>query len=422
VARLFDARGRLFDYPLQGTGSSPSQDGWTFLVAALDRPGFGPGVRSGPPAQPLRFVALYLRTRATQQTETQSTSFAALQTTADPSLRTGASGFAAGTPLDDFGDPTRYESVQTVAGAGSDTVSRSTEQFGGRSALQLSWSRGQIDAGAHGLRLRGDGRPLLVFADSGFLREAGLHTGSRVQMSLDHVPVSVQIAGEFSYFPSFSADGTHHLLFTDLSRLQAEVVRTPGLPDTAAPNEVWAAGGGAATATQQRLQRAGISAVTVLSLPAIQAGQQRDPLVAASWEGILFLSFAAILLLSALGFAVYSYLTAQSRSLEFAVLRTLGLSQGQIAALVGFEQMFVVGMGVIAGTVLGLPLSRVMIGYMGISETGQKVVPPLVGSVSWQAAAATYAGIAVVLVAAVMALVLLYGRLSVSRALRMGEV
>ena len=57
-----------------------------------------------------------------------------------------------------------------------------------------------------------------------------------------------------------------------------------------------------------------------------QFAQQEDPLVAAGWQGILVIAFGAVLLLSAIGFLVYSYLTAQERSLEFAILRTLGFS------------------------------------------------------------------------------------------------
>ena len=43
-------------------------------------------------------------------------------------------------------------------------------------------------------------------------------------------------------------------------------------------------------------------------------------------------------ILSAIGFLIYSYLTAQRRTLEFAVLRTMGFSKHQIATVVGFEQ------------------------------------------------------------------------------------
>ncbi len=166
----------------------------------------------------------------------------------------------------------------------------------------------------------------------------------------------------------------------------------------------------------------GLLADKVVALEALRATQQRDPLIAASWEGILFLCFAAVLLLTALGFVVYSYLSAQTRTLEFAVLRTMGLSGGQIVALVGFEQAFVIVAGAAAGTLLGLPLSRLMLGYLGITETGARVLPPFVSAVSWRTVAVADGLLVLVFAATIAALGLLYGRLAVHRALRMGEL
>jgi len=100
----------------------------------------------------------------------------------------------------------------------------------------------------------------------------------------------------------------------------------------------------------------------------------------------------------------------------------MGLSTPQIVGVVTFEQVFVVAAGVITGTILGLPLSRLMLGFMGLTETGDAVVPPFVSRVSWGALLTSYLGLTIVFVAAIISLVLLYARLSVSRALRMGEI
>jgi ABC-type antimicrobial peptide transport system permease subunit len=134
------------------------------------------------------------------------------------------------------------------------------------------------------------------------------------------------------------------------------------------------------------------------------------------------LCFATVLMLTALGFIVYSYLTAQTRRLEFAILRTMGFSSRQILSLVTFEQCFVIIAGVLAGTLLGLPLGRLMIGYMGITESGTKVLPPLVSEVSWVTVATAYAILGVMFIGTIAALVSLYSRLAVHRALRMGEL
>ncbi len=159
----------------------------------------------------------------------------------------------------------------------------------------------------------------------------------------------------------------------------------------------------------------------VHELEKLRAAQQRDPLVAAGWEGILFISFAAILMLSAIGFLIYSYLTAQKRTLEFAVLRTIGFSRRQIATVVGFEQVFVIGLGMLAGTLLGLRLGSLMIRYMGVTETGDEVLPPMLLHVSWLTVGSAWAVLAVAFLVTMSVIVLLYSRLALHRVLRIGE-
>jgi ABC-type antimicrobial peptide transport system permease subunit len=153
----------------------------------------------------------------------------------------------------------------------------------------------------------------------------------------------------------------------------------------------------------------------------LQEAQQKDPLVAAGWEGILFISFAAILILSAIGFLIYSYLTAQRRTLEFAVLRTMGFSKRQIAAVVGFEQVFVIGLGMVAGTLMGMRLGSLMIRYMGLTETGDEVLPPMQLQISWFTVGTAWLVLGLVFLVTIGAVVLLYSRLALHRVLRIGE-
>lgn len=100
----------------------------------------------------------------------------------------------------------------------------------------------------------------------------------------------------------------------------------------------------------------------------------------------------------------------------------MGMSSKQILGIVAFEQCFVVVAGVAAGTVLGFPLNRVMITSMGISEQGTNALPPLLSRIGVDAIITVYVLLGVVLATTIAALVVLYSRLAVSRALRMGEL
>jgi putative ABC transport system permease protein len=100
----------------------------------------------------------------------------------------------------------------------------------------------------------------------------------------------------------------------------------------------------------------------------------------------------------------------------------MGFSTRQIFGLVGFEQLFVIISGVLVGTFLGMPLSGLMIDYMGVNEQGQDVIPPIVTQISWGTVLTVYSLLAVVFIATIVSLAILYSRLSVHRALRMGEL
>ena len=173
---------------------------------------------------------------------------------------------------------------------------------------------------------------------------------------------------------------------------------------------------------REALEAGGVVAESLFDKVDIRAAQDADPLIAASWEGILFLSFAAVLLLTGLGFAVYATLAVQSRSLEFAILRTMGYTNRQVLGLVSFEQMFVIVAGVVVGTFLGFPLGRLMIGYLGVTESGADPVPPLISQVSWSAVLTVYALLAIVFIGTIASLAAVYSRLAVHKALRIGEV
>jgi ABC-type lipoprotein release transport system permease subunit len=430
--RIADEDGYTWDYPLAGPPRDNYQAGqWQFYLADLNRPN---GARVADPRQPRprgvrRLQLVYVRVnQMPQDPDRASVLFDDVQA-APSSTAIGAAwwetGLDGGTPVEGFESLDAYE---VMNGQAATQVSSALSRFEGRAhegraSAQLSFERRRGGQMFYGLRVRGDGAPLLVVASNTFLRAAKKSVGDTVQIYAGQEYVQAKIAGRFDYFPTFTpdADGPH-LVVANLDRLLWQANRVGGRFDPGRVNEVWFKDAPAVPATADSLRQKGIDAEQIADLNVLRAAQQRDPLIAASWEGILFLSFVAVLLLTALGFTVYSYLSAQTRTLEFAILRTMGLSGGQILALVGFEQVFVILTGVIAGTVLGLPLARLMVGYMGITETGATVVPPFVSRVSWSAIAIADLALAALFVAAIAALVLLYARLAVHRALRMGEL
>ncbi|MXZ89706.1 MAG: ABC transporter permease, partial [Dehalococcoidia bacterium] len=325
--------------------------------------------------------------------------------------------------IEPFESLDRYQSITGASGDTQTTITRAdVDNDRGRYAAQISFNYNSFATSAVGLRLRRSPEPLRVLASESFLDTIDAHPGDTIPLRINRQVLSVQIVGTFDLFPGFYPGRRSHLLVADLATLRGAGAGIPRVAGGINANEVWIGSVEGAELTGDFLEERGIRAAEVYDEASILELESSDPLVAASWEGILFLSFGAVLLLTALGFIVFSYLAAQTRSLEFAILRTMGFSGRQIVGVVGFEQLFVIVAGVAAGTALGFPLGRLMIGALALTEDGSDVVPPLLSQVSWETVLSVYGLLALVFIGTVAALARLYSRLALHRALRIGEL
>jgi len=427
--RLQDPDGVYWEYRLTTSGASPVT-GWRFFVADLSRPaqvryGSGPALSL---SVPRRLDSVFVRLTGTPPPipERISVLLSEVQVTSERPLPPGleSSGFTAGTVIERFDDPGRYESIAGASSTGEPGALSRAEVTGRDTALaaRIAFTRQQGVPPIVGLRLRGGAVAVPALASQSFIDSAKAKNGDEVTVYLNRQYMKVKIVGAFDLFPGYNAGAGRHLLVVDLAWLQLAAARVPGLADGVFVNEAWMSGVPPDALAKEVLEGKGLRAESVYDRSELRAEQASDPLVAASWEGILFLSFAAVLSLTALGFAVYAALAAQSRGLEFAVLRTMGFSSRQILALVSFEQAFVVVSGMVVGTLMGFPLGRLMVSYLGVTESGKDPLPPLLSHVSWGAVAVVDGLLAVVFVGTIASLATIYSRLAVHRVLRIGEL
>ena len=137
---------------------------------------------------------------------------------------------------------------------------------------------------------------------------------------------------------------------------------------------------------------------------------------------MLLISFLVVLLLSCLGLLLHGYVSFQERGTQFALLRSMGLSSGQLNALMWLEQSLIVAVGIALGTWMGGRLSATIMPFLGHSDTGGVVLPPFAPHVEWGALLVTYALISVIFAAIVLATFFIVRRSSLQQALRLGEM
>ena len=414
--RVRDENGLLYEY-LFFADPVDEDDGWLLYVVDLTRP-FSP--RNSPPDldTTLEVESIFINIRR----------FAAAPGRVTAVLDDLVA-YPEGGDRDDavviepFESLDRYQSITGASGSAETTITRAdVGNDRGRYAAQVSFNYDNFSTSAVGLRLRRSPEPLRILVSESFLDAIGGSTGDTIPLRVNRQVLQARITGAFELFPGFYPGPRDHLLVADLATLRGAGAGIPRLAGGIPVNEVWLGSVEGVVLTRDWLDERGVRARDVYDGAAILALESSDPLVAASWEGILFLSFGAVLLLTALGFIVFSYLAAQTRSLEFAILRTMGFSGRQIVGVVGFEQLFVIVAGVAAGTALGFPLGRLMIGALALTEDGSDVVPPLLSQVSWETVLSVYGLLALVFIATVAALARLYSHLALHRALRIGEL
>ena len=149
---------------------------------------------------------------------------------------------------------------------------------------------------------------------------------------------------------------------------------------------------------------------------------QVDPLVQAGWRALLFMAFAAVLILTCLGFLVHAYVSFRNREVQFALMRTIGFSLGQLTMLVWLEQVLVIVAGLALGTWMGGRLGAIIMPFLAHDDKGSQVVPPFILQVNWTTLAITYGIMAFVFALIIAGLILFIRRISLQRVLRLGEM
>jgi ABC-type lipoprotein release transport system permease subunit len=444
----YDATGRYFSYLLGPDDVQQMPVGWNLLVTDLKRPGTNftnAFVRrntafdrvNGPypilePQGPLTLTSIMLRSPTRLAAPFGGIQFDDLHTTPaatlDPELETrkvrfdpdrAQGGLPDATEVYNFDSVADFVPLQGVLPTKLNDQTRAVAA-GSYTSLELSWQPQPGLLSGHGLQFSSGGGPMAVLASTGFMEATGLKVGDVTNLFITNLFMNVQIVDTYDLFPTLKDPRENASLIADGPTLAALINANPAGP-LQYPNEIWFEGDEESLNALNEGVESSKFGGQVVSFEELQLAQQKDPLVAAGWEGILFISFAAILILSAIGFLIYSYLTAQRRTLEFAVLRTMGFSKKQIAIVVGFEQVFVIGLGMIAGTLMGMRLGSLMIRYMGLTETGDEVLPPMHLEISWFTVGTAWLVLGLVFLVTIGAVVLLYSRLALHRVLRIGE-
>jgi putative ABC transport system permease protein len=137
--------------------------------------------------------------------------------------------------------------------------------------------------------------------------------------------------------------------------------------------------------------------------------------------GVLSIGFAAGAVLTVVGFLLYALFSFRRRFIEIGVLRAIGLSLGQMVSFLAWELATLIGVGLAAGTGLGVMVSRLFIPYLQVGSTAASKIPPYVVIIAWPEIIRIYSLFGGMFVIAMIGLAFMLVRIKIFEAVKLGE-
>ena len=316
--------------------------------------------------------------------------------------------------IEDFRKPGLYslDASRSAAGGEFDIASR------------FSWASGGV--GLTGIRAGDADAPIPALVSSQFLEVTDAEVGDTIILGMSTYALLLQVAAEVEFFPTLNPDDRPFAV-VDLSRFNQAALRYGPRPPPG-PNELWLSLGQGqdlnppveAGTVSEALRDEGVNVRDAIHASTLVAERVEQPLVNAGWGALLVLLFLAVALASASGLLLFSHLDARERRTEFALLRTLGVSRGQMSRIVWTSLFLIVACGMASGTLLGWLIGSSILPLMEVVEGGARATPSLVFTTDWLRLLVSY-----IILAGVTGLWLIWltGKLQtqLQQVLRMGE-
>ena len=236
-------------------------------------------------------------------------------------------------------------------------------------------------------------RVAAVASDS-FLEAAGAVVGDDLDLSVLGHPVAVTIVARTGLFAPL--DPAVPFVIVDLGTYDALRFLIDG--STAPAAEWWLSvrpGAEASVLAALRARDAGIG--RAIGRDELAHDLATDP-VPLGLIGVLGLGSIAAMLFAGIGFLVSSTISTSERIGEFALLRALGLSTRQLSLWLSIESVFLLVVGLVAGSLLGLLLAWLVLPFATLTQTGVAPVPAPEVIIPWQALLPPYVAAAVLFV------------------------
>lgn len=138
-------------------------------------------------------------------------------------------------------------------------------------------------------------------------------------------------------------------------------------------------------------------------------------------NGALTLNFVIIMIMSLIGFLIYWILAIKSRTLQFGVLRAMGMPFREVIGTLFYEQILVSGVSIAMAFIFGGIASDLYVPLFQTMYNLEEQIPPFIVRASGDDYLKIYALIAIMLIGGFMILGKIISKININKALKLGE-
>lgn len=248
-----------------------------------------------------------------------------------------------------------------------------------------------------------------------FMEENQLKAGDWVSLAIQRQPVEFFVLGAVDFWPTLYPTKEKPFFVANLNYVQQQYVLEP--------YNVWLKleKGASLQAVVDQLREQGVYVIDLKDARAALIEGRRSPQRMGLF-GILSIGFVVSVLVTIMGFFLYTFLSLRNRILQFGVLRAMGLSVWQLVTMLALELLLTVGLGLGVGTTLGSWASRLFLPFLQLSaDAAGAAVPPFLVVVEPSDLFKIYVVLGSMLVIGLLALGVILSRLRLHQAVKLGE-
>ncbi len=246
-----------------------------------------------------------------------------------------------------------------------------------------------------------------------FAEEYQLKVGDVISIELNQQAVEFAVAGIVPYWPSQYPDEMPFFI-ANLDYIYDQVPLIP--------YEVWLKmeDGAKVLPIYNELTEAGIDISSIQDVRNELIKQKQHPARGGVF-GILSLGFLISVLVSLIGYVLYWFFNLSGRTVQFGVLRAMGLSRMQLTGMLLLEQIFTAGLSIGLGVGIGKLASFLFLPFLQTAESAEAQVPPFHVIFSSRDTFELFAVVVVMMLTGAALLFLNIRKLRVHQAVKLGE-